>query len=288
MEIFTTESGKQILTPALRDDVFVKPVQENSTAAQACTEVPITPGDKVRFPIIEKDAAANWVGEGEQITETAPTINEVVVTTNKVAALTVITNELKNDTKDASLKAMMAGLIRQIITQIDKAFFTTKPIPKAPKGVGLLEGVTNLTTNAKNLDVFIEANTVAVNHGGYGMQYFTNPTDLEKLLKVKEATSSNRPLLAVGSGQGAVVAPDGSPIITSPHVEAGTIWGIPKSTARMVYETSGTTLLGSGPEIVGDSSAYFAWDSIAYRATYRTGFGFLNPAAVVKIAINGG
>lgn len=285
LEAFTTVDGKYILSPGIRNEVYVKPVLDQSAAATACLNVPTKPTKTVRFPIIEKDAAANWVDEGEQITATEPTLSEVEVNTRKVAALTIITNEFKNDTEDITVRELMRGLIRQITAQVDKAFFTSTPIEKAPTGVGQLEGVTELTTDTKNLDVFLEANTIATQAGGYTMQYFAHPTDLEALLKVKDATASNRPLLASKAGDGTATTPDGSTIYTSPHVEQGTLWGIPKEATRMVYESATDSLLGKGPEIVGDSSAYFAWDAIAFRATYRTGFGFLNPAAIAKITL---
>jgi HK97 family phage major capsid protein len=34
----------------------------------------------VRFPIVDADAAASWVVEGDTISETDPTLGEVVVT----------------------------------------------------------------------------------------------------------------------------------------------------------------------------------------------------------------
>jgi HK97 family phage major capsid protein len=47
----------------------------------------------LRFPVVQSDAAAAWLAEGDDITETDPSLGELAVTPTKVGAIVKISNE---------------------------------------------------------------------------------------------------------------------------------------------------------------------------------------------------
>jgi HK97 family phage major capsid protein len=79
------------------------------------------------FPVVDSNAAASWLAEGDDITETDPGLGECVVTPNKVTALTQISNELIADSADNTQASGVVGdgLVRQFARTIDSTFFTS-------------------------------------------------------------------------------------------------------------------------------------------------------------------
>jgi hypothetical protein len=66
----------------------------------------------------------------------------------------------------------------------------------------------------------------------------------------------------------------GVPVLTSIHVDAGTVaWGIDTSQQRYVLR-SGTTV---------EEFPSFTNDGVWVRGISRVGFGFLNPAGVIRL-----
>ena len=80
----------------------------------------------MRFPVVDSDAAADWLAEGDDIDETDPNLGECVVTPTKVGALVKISNELIADSAENTQAAGVVGdgLVRQFARAIDLAFFS--------------------------------------------------------------------------------------------------------------------------------------------------------------------
>jgi HK97 family phage major capsid protein len=68
-----------------------------------------------------------------------------------------------------------------------------------------------------------------------------------------------------------------SALWTSPFVAEGTVWGVPQARVQIV--------LRDDVRLEVDRSVYFTSDRVAVKATMRVGFGFVHPAAVVKVAL---
>lgn len=77
----------------------------------------------LRFPIVDSDAAAAWVAEGDTISETDPTLGEVVVTPYGLKALTTVSNELVADSAANAKAAGVVGdgLVRSFARALDSA-----------------------------------------------------------------------------------------------------------------------------------------------------------------------
>src|SRR4029077_19077744 len=142
MSLLSAAAGG-ILLPEEVGPLILQPLRALSTAIQVSTEV-TTASPKFRLPVVQLDAAANWLAEAADITETDPTIGEEVVTPQKVGALTKVSNELANDSSPAATSVVGDGLVRYIARKVDLAFFANTTA-LGPNGLQSLTGIATVT-----------------------------------------------------------------------------------------------------------------------------------------------
>lgn len=239
----------------------------------------VTNTDKVtiRFPILVDDAATGWVAEKAIIPLTDPETGEVVVTPTKVAGRTELSNESVMDSDPAVLDETAKGLGRSLAKRIDAALFGNT-VTNGPSGLLSLAAdfqVVDAGTGVlafSNLDPFHDAKLEAFNNNAELTHFVLAPDVANTLAKVKTASGSNAGLLeTVDNG----IRLAGVPVYVSRSVAAGNAWGLDKNQLRTVRRL-GTT-------IVADASASFDSDAMQLRATSRVGFGFANPAGVIRL-----
>lgn len=136
----STTNASAILAPELVGPLLIQPLQTISVAAQVATVVNVH-AHSFRVPVVAEDPSAAWVREGEEITPSDMTLTESVADLRKLAGLTVITNELRDDTNPAAAAVVGDGLARDISRKLDAAFFGELP---APAGLAALTGVTTI------------------------------------------------------------------------------------------------------------------------------------------------
>ncbi len=274
----TTSGGASILTPEEVGALVIRPLMEQSVAAQVSTVIPTNSHD-FRVPIVSADPTAAWTAEGAEITASDPTVTEVLVTPKKLAGLTVITNELALDSSPAALQVVGDGLVRDLKRKLDAAYFgnTTTNGPS---------GLLSLTTAAvdagdawTNLDWAEGAKSAAETVHTNLTAFVASPATALALAELKELTTgSNKALLGSDPTQPTSRVIAGLPLYTSPAIADGIVWGIPQPHSIFVIRQDAT--------VVTDTSVYFTSDRVAVRATLRVGFGFTFPGAVVKVAIS--
>src|SRR4051794_39091099 len=96
---FLSDAASGILSPEEIGQLIVRPIQDESVAMQVATVVNTGSRD-FRIPVVDTDAAAAWVPEGNDITLTDPTVTEEVVRPLKVAALVKLSSELADDASE--------------------------------------------------------------------------------------------------------------------------------------------------------------------------------------------
>lgn len=279
MTLFTTTDDVKGISPDAISALITLPVEQASIAAQVATVVPTT-ATRTHIPLVTADPSASWVAEGAEIGASDPTIDDVVVEPAKIAGLTVITNELAADTSPAAASIVGSGLSRDIARKIDVAFFGTNGASAVqPDGLEDLAGVTDVDAGAAwaNLDPFAEAIANGEGLGAPITAFVANPADALILATLKEASTSNRPLLSPDPTQPSKRLLQGVALFVSPGVTAGTIWGIPKDRTFLVRR--------SDVDLQIDRSAYFTSDRTAIRATMRVAFAFAHAAAIQKITL---
>lgn len=291
MSITTQTTGD--LNPAFLPEeigeLITRPVTENSIATTVADVHNI--GSRVnlfRVPIVAADPTADWVGEGEEIDDSQTTFDEVYSPFYKLAGLSVVSRELVEDSSPEAANIIGLGLARDIAAKLDAAFFGSNhdggnpgaPLPNVPKGLEDLASVNDVEAGAtwENLDPFTEAIYAAQGTGATLQHFVANPADALALAQLKEATGSNRDLLQPDPTQPTRRTLGGVPLLVSPSVTEGTIWGIPSDRALIAIREDVTLAI--------DRSVYFTSDRVAIRATLRATMLFPHEQAIQKVALD--
>lgn len=248
-------------------------IAEKSIAFKAGTVI-ATDKETFRTPILTADPAVGWYGENTQITLTDPDTDELVIVPKAVKGLTQISNEAAADTNPGVADQVARGLARNVAKKIDAAFFGNT-VTNGPSGLLSLAGVNVVDTGSvtlTSLDPFHEAKAAALADGAEITVFILAPDVALTLAKAKTATGSNQGLLD-NVGDGVTLA--GVPVLVSTDVAAGNAWGLDSSQILVIQRT--------GTEIARSKDSAFSYDAVQVRATARVGFGFVNPAGVVRL-----
>lgn len=247
-------------------------VASKSVAAQASTPFS-TDKQKVGFPLFVANPAVGWYNELDEITPADGDTDEVVITPSKTAGLTLLSNELADDSDPAIADQIGSALADQIAKAIDVAYFANAT-SKSYSGL-LSKSYTTVDAGGPtlaNLDKFVSARYAAEAHGARLTHWLVDPTVAEAISLLKKLSSgSNESLLQFVEDKVLIV---GLPVITTTDVDSGTLaWGVDKSQQRLVTR-KGTTV-ERFPSVTNDGQ----W----VRAISRIGWDTLNPAGIVRI-----
>ena len=275
----TTATAGSILLPDDVDALFVQPALSASIAGQVARTV-TTSSHEFRVPRITTDPSAAWVREGEEIPVSDAQVDEVTVVPAKLAGLSVISEELSQDSSPEASAIIGAGLARDAARKLDLAFFGAAPSP-APPGLASLTDVTEVDAGAQwaNLDAFSAAIFEAQTRNATIGSWVANPADALALSTVKQSTTSAQALLQPDPTAASRSLVAGLPLLVSTAVPPGTVWGIDPTRALLVVR--------SDVSIDVDRSAFFTSHRVAIRAVMRVGFGWPDPSALVKITLSG-
>src|SRR5690606_39588088 len=108
-----------------------------------------------------------------------------------------------------------------------------------------------------NVDPFVEAVSKLEDVGATASVFVANPADALALAKIKETSGSNRPLLQPDPTQPTRRMIHGVPLLTSPYVTEGIVWGWDSSRVM--------TALREDTRVDIDKSAYFTSDRLAIQ-----------------------
>lgn len=275
MPFYTTNSNVNALLPDEYGPLVVQPALDASVFAQVATTVS-TSATEYRIPIVSADPTAAWVAEGDEITPSDPTLQELTVTPPKVAGLTIVSREMADDSSPAAAQVVGDGLARDIARRIDQAAFAGLSSP-APAGLPTVSGVqTYVNASAfANLDFAAQAISKAETVGATVTAFVTSPATALALATIKQATGSNQPVLGTDATSATSRQILGVPLYVSQYVAANTLWAIDASRVWLVVRDDAT--------VEADRSVFFTSDRVAVKATMRAGFGFVHPQSVVKV-----
>jgi len=273
-----TANATALLRPEEVGPLLIQPIDAQSIAAQVATVV-ATESHEYRLPVVTADPSAGWVAEGADIDVSDLGTDEVVVTPAKLAGITVVSRELADDSTPEASKTVGDALVRDIVRKLDQAFFGSLPSP-APKGLASLVAggrlaVVNREAGDQTLDAFAEAISEAELVGATVDHFVANPADALALATIKDEAGSNRPLLGTDAASRTKRQLQGVPLLVSPYVAPGIVWGIPKSRTFIIRRTNA--------RVESSEHSHFGSDQIAIRATTRHGFGFPHPESIVLV-----
>ena len=265
-----------IVIPEQVGPLIVQPVDRMSVAMQV-SRVVETASPTFRLPLVLDDVSASWVAEGAEIAEDSPVTDEEIVTPVKLAALTIVSSELANDSSPDAAQVVGQSIARNLARQIDLAYFGSA-VGLAPNGLGNLTGINAVDAGAAwtDLDAFAEAINHADSEGREITAFVTSPADALALAVLKDQTDSNRPLLGTAL-EGTRRMALGVPVWVSPGVPEGVVYGLPQDVSMVVRRAD--------ISLVVDRSRWFERDSVGIRATMRVGFSWPHAASVQKISL---
>lgn len=280
MALYTSGAGG-ILTPEEVGALVVQPVERASVAMQIATVVH-TSSHEFRIPTVTGDATAAWTPEGQDISPSDAAIGEETVEPSKLAALSIISNELANDSSPEATELVGQSIARDLARKIDAAFFGVTTA-NGPDGLGNLAGRQYVDNGAiANTDDFAEAISKAENVGATVTAFVANASTVLKLSKLKQQTTgSNLPLLQPDPTQPTRRQILGVPLHSVPDTVLGN---------DLIYAIDGSrvyVVVRQDVDLRVDESRYFESDRLGIRATARVGFGYPHPAAVILIGDTG-
>jgi HK97 family phage major capsid protein len=284
---FLESAAAGILTPEQVGELVIRPIQQASVA-MAVTTVVQTASPVFRIPIVDTDASAAWVPEGNDIVTNDALVDEEQVTPLKVAALVKISSELAEDSSPEAAGLVQDSLARSVARQIDAAFFANTT-PNGPNGLLSLTDVQHVAAGSfGNFDFATQAKTLLRKVGSTATSFVASADTVGTLSTVKSFTgtiTSNEPLLSATEGDVTQATPEtilGVPLIA---VADGTaladniVWALSKPKVFCVFRRNVTFDISP--------HAFFGSDSIAVRVTCRVGFGYPHHAAIVKVTASG-
>ncbi len=262
------------LSPEQRAQLIIGPLERESLALRTSRVLP-TIRDSIQVPMLESDVPCDFVPEGSEIPEGQPTVSEASLRPVKVAALTILSAELAEDSEPEAVNLIGQSISRAIKVKLDQAFLFAAtgglPSPGVLTGTSIVDG----GALGANLDGISDAITSVEAAGGTADVIVMSPATWGRIAKIKaDSTSSNVPVLGVdGSTTNRTLF--GVPTYVDSAVVANTV-GVWDSQSLAVA-------LRRDVKVESDTSRYFDSDSVAIRATLRADWTVLDPARIVKI-----
>lgn len=165
-----------------------------------------------------------WVGEAKAIPASAQDFSEVSLTPLKVAAISVISNELIRDSSPSAEMLVRDGLVEAAAQRIDQTFLSAAAASAAVSPAGLLNGLTSLGSNGITADALrqdvkeLYAPFLAASNA-MGLQFVMTPT-LAKAIQLLYNALGQPEFNNIGTMGGTLL---GDPVVTGDNVGATTL-----------------------------------------------------------------
>lgn len=232
---------------------------------------------RVRVPYIKTDPTSGFVKEGADITDGGGELDEVLISTGKIA--TVVKQSNESASFETASQLIAAGVSRSIIASADNAFLNNAKnedtdAQNGPVGILNTEGIPAIQTTGEGIvDAVADAKAAIGGNGGIPTAIVANWAAEAILRKLKTT-----------DGRGLLIDP----------VEAGelSIHGLPVIVNRAMPDN--TLLVVSAGEIVAavgtvnlavSTDALFTSDSLIRRVTWRIGAKVIHPNRLAKLTI---
>ena len=266
------------LSPEERAALIVEPLERDSLALNTTRVLP-TIRDSLQVPMLTEDVPVDFVAEGAELPQGEPVVNEATLTPRKIAAMTILSSELAEDSEPEAVNLIGQSIARSIRLKLDQAFLLAASGRLPSPGVLTGGNYTDGGALGENLDAISDAITSVETAGGRADVITMSPATWGRLSKLKVlATDSNQPLLGVGDSgvnQAQQRTLFGVPVFVDYSVAADVI-GVWDSSAVAVA-------MRRDVKVESDTSRYFDTDSVAVRATLRADWRVLDPARVVRL-----
>jgi HK97 family phage major capsid protein len=170
-----TTTFATILAPEQIAALVVTPLTQLSIAGQTMTTVQIS-SHVYRLPVVQSDPSASFVAESAEIPVSDAAVTELDCTPAKLAALSIISRELADDSAPSAAQVIGDGILRNLQRVLDTATFSAST-PNGPAGLPGVSGISTVSAGAAyaNVDAFSDALYTSANNNGEITSWVTSP-----------------------------------------------------------------------------------------------------------------
>ncbi len=295
MAIYETPLGTgRSFTPQEAGEYFIDKLNAESIGLLSGMTVVRTDRRELLVPRLTADAGTKWANEGDDLLTSDMVADTITATPRKLAALNVISNEVRVDSVPAILNALGTSMVRALALRLDKGIYEGSGIAPEVRGLRNTSGVGSVSMGANgaalaNLDAIADALGTLAGNNANATAIAMHPRTWQSLSKVKTApTGSNQPILSTGAtlADGISRALFGVPVYLSSQLSVTETQGT-ATNASSIYAYAADQVMvvfRSDATVEVDSSAAFRTDESLVRAIVRADVVVPNPAAVVRIA----
>lgn len=217
-------NGGNVVGTNLRGDAFIDLLRERMLFARMGATVLSGLVGNVAIPKLSAGATAYWlVNEATGITESQPTLGQIVLTPHNVGAVTEFSRQLLIQSTPG-IDQVIANDLAQVVAQaIDTAVLNGTNADGQPAGLGLVGGLGSFSVascdHAKLQDGIVDV--AASNALGPNCAFVTTPTISAALKQRHKVSGTFSPLWEGNVMEGKI---DGFNAYASPKVAANTVW----------------------------------------------------------------
>jgi HK97 family phage major capsid protein len=253
-----------------------------------------TTSDTLHIPRLTADVAAAWTSEGGVISASDPTMSEIIATPRKLAAITVVSNELIDDSNPGILEIVQTNLVRALALKLDLAAYEGTGTAPEPRGLKNVAGIGSVSLGANgatptNLDPFADAIGVLAQANADATAVVMHPRSWQTLLKLKEQTAgNNKPLLQESAGAGTSGVQRtlyGVPVYLTSQLSIAETQGTSTDCSSIyAYQADQAIIVRRADiRVEVDRSRLFNSDQSEIRAIGRFDLAIPNPTGIVRI-----
>lgn len=236
-------------------------------------------GDRpsLHVPYVSDADDADFVAEGDEISETTPGLNEVLIQTRKVGQIVTLSNEQAAQVDTARVVA--DSMKRNVTAKLNRALLTqAAPTPPAiAPSAGLINttGILEGDPLVGDLDPLVDL--ISELESNYAAPKFLviDPLSRAALYKLKAGDASNEGLLSPVTAE-PVSAILGLQVIVSPFMPANT---------GLIVDPGAIVSAYSDVSVAQSTEAKFTSDSTVYRVTARVGHAVVKADRLAKLTI---
>jgi HK97 family phage major capsid protein len=272
---YPTDIASAFFFQLAKDSVVLRTHRHEQTGLQAITIPTVGTGTD----------GATWVNEGDSLPESKPDLGGYTVTALKLGTTATVSNEALADSELVP-NVITESMSRNMSRAIDHAVFAGVSGSPAPNSIANLSGTTGYTYGtgsskpdyAKLVDKMNLA--IAASAGlGHPLTSFVCNSDLWGQLSIqKEGSNSYLDLFQSDPTQPSQLRVAGVPVVISPDMPDGVLYGLPQSVCYAVIRNNLT--------VATSQDERFSNDETVIRLTLRFNAGYPDPAPIATFTVS--
>jgi HK97 family phage major capsid protein len=270
----TTTTASELLADQVAS-LLVQPLEAQSVVLSSGPRIFDTAG-QLRVPKLTGGSTPTFIGEGEQIPDTANVgFDELQLMPTERKSIKIIlryTRELVRQSVIGIDAVLKARLVKDVSDALDTALLKGDGTSDSITGITEQSDVTTGDLDVSDADSLLDAIAALNAKEVQPNRWFLSGADFASLRKLKEGSNSKRYLLEPDPTREAGSVLFGIPVTITNKLDEGTAVLADMSNVAIARDTS--------PSVTVLSERYAEYDEIGLRVTTRYDLGLLHPEAV--------